>query len=95
MNKIQKHVFLSGRVQGVGFRYFVSRNAERLNINGWVRNLKDGRVEAVIEGDPESVDEMLEHLKSGPRSAKVRDMEVDEPAFDDTNYDSFQVKHTV
>jgi acylphosphatase len=55
MKKVRKHLFISGIVQGVGFRYNARNEARRLGVTGWIRNLWDGRVEAVIEGDKESV----------------------------------------
>jgi len=65
------HAFVSGRVQGVGFRDWTVREASALKLMGWVRNLSDGRVEAVIEGPSDTVAKMLEKLKTGPSSAKV------------------------
>jgi|GEM_PF-5575656 Acylphosphatases len=55
---VRAHVFVSGRVQGVGYRYYTQKQARDLGIQGWVRNLTDGRVEAVFEGNPNTVDEM-------------------------------------
>lgn len=66
-----KKVKIFGRVQGVGFRYFTVQNANRLNLHGWVQNMADGTVEALIAGEPGSVAEMLEKLKTGPVSARV------------------------
>ncbi|HUT35911.1 MAG TPA: acylphosphatase [Planctomycetota bacterium] len=75
------HAFLSGRVQGVGFRAFTEREARMLKLTGWVKNLRDGRVEAVVEGPPDKVAALLEKLKTGPRAAKVEKLDVkDEPA---------------
>ena len=68
------HVFLTGRVQGVGFRNFTQRNARRLGLTGWVQNLRDGRVEAVIEGKTESVAKLLKLIARGPRHARVDDI---------------------
>ena len=65
------HVFLSGRVQGVGFRNFTERQARRLKLTGFVRNLSDGRVEALIEGPSADVDKLLAKIRRGPRSARV------------------------
>jgi acylphosphatase len=65
------HVFLSGTVQGVGFRDWTVGEARRLRLTGWVRNLDDGRVEAFIEGRATAVDEMLEKMKTGPSNARV------------------------
>ncbi|NBB76436.1 MAG: acylphosphatase [Bacteroidetes bacterium] len=67
----RKHLKIFGRVQGVGFRYFTVQRAKELNINGWVKNMSDGTVETVIEGTRKNLDEMIEKLKAGPRSARV------------------------
>jgi len=75
------HVFISGRVQGVGYRAWTEREARLLGLTGWVMNLADGRVEAVIEGPPAKVAALLEKLKAGPRAAKVENVEAkDQPA---------------
>jgi acylphosphatase len=71
------HVFISGRVQGVSFRYFAYHEALRLGLAGWVRNLADGRVEAVFEGEKAAVDAILEWCKRGPASASVDSLDVD------------------
>lgn len=70
------HVFVTGQVQGVGYRISTSRAAETLGIQGWVRNLPDDRVEAVFEGTPDSVAEMIRWCHQGPRSAVVTDVAV-------------------
>jgi len=56
---VAKHLKISGRVQGVGFRYSMSEEAERLGVTGWVRNRRDGTVEAVIDGTPDAVEAVL------------------------------------
>lgn len=65
------HVWITGRVQGVFFRAWVMDNARRLGVNGWVRNLFDGRVEAVFEGPSSSVDHMVVLCHKGPDHARV------------------------
>jgi acylphosphatase len=60
-----------GRVQGVGFRYFVVRHATALELSGWVANEPDGSVRCVAEGDPAALDILLERLRLGPRGAVV------------------------
>ena len=70
------HVFITGRVQGVGFRAFTQSNARGLKLTGWVKNLADGRVEAVIEGPADKVRELLDLVKRGPRWAKVDTLEM-------------------
>ena len=73
-----KHLKISGRVQGVGFRYSMSEEAERLAVTGWVRNRRDGTVEAVIDGAPEAVEAVLAWARRGPRGAQVTEVEVSE-----------------
>jgi acylphosphatase len=65
-------------VQGVGFRWAVEREAGRLGVAGWVRNLSDGRVEARFEGDPDAVDRAVAFCRSGPDTARVESVEVAE-----------------
>lgn len=67
---------IEGRVQGVGYRSWVERTATRLGLAGWVRNRRDGTVEAVISGDAAAVDEMIDRCSYGPRSAQVTGVEV-------------------
>ena len=62
---------VTGRVQGVGFRMWTQRAAEQLGVRGWVRNLADGSVEALVAGSREQVDEMLAALKRGPALSRV------------------------
>lgn len=69
-------VFVSGRVQGVGYRYSTVDEASRLGISGWVRNLPDGRVEAVFEGSEAAVEAMIGWCHKGPPAAVVRDVAV-------------------
>ena len=68
----QVHVFISGIVQGVSFRYFVKTNACLLGLTGWVRNTEDGGVEAVFCGEQKKIEEMIELLKKGPMLAEVK-----------------------
>ena len=72
------HAFISGRVQGVGFRDFTQREAQRRGLTGWVTNLADGRVEAIIEGTTDKVAELLELVKHGPPNARVDKVETDD-----------------
>jgi acylphosphatase len=69
------HVLISGRVQGVGYRAWCTREAARLGLSGWVRNLTDDRVEAVFAGDEERLRLMVESCKTGPLAAKVKNIE--------------------
>ena len=65
------HLVIQGRVQGVGFRYYVMRRAQLLGLHGWVRNLSNGDVEIEAEGDHEALEKLHELVKSGPTSAHV------------------------
>ncbi len=75
MTEIARHVFLSGRVQGVWFRGWTCQEADALGITGWVRNRRDGRVEAMLVGDEAAVHEMLRRLRIGPPLAQVKDVD--------------------
>jgi acylphosphatase len=94
MDQAKKHIRISGRVQGVGFRHFTRTNAQSLGLKGWVKNLSDGDVEAVIAGEKDSVLEMLEKLKQGPRMARVDELSVDESSRKlEESFDGFEVRH--
>ncbi len=73
---VRVHVFVSGKVQGVFFRSGTKNKADELGLTGWVRNLLDGRVEAVFEGEEVEVEKMLEWCRKGPEYARVREVEV-------------------
>jgi acylphosphatase len=68
---VARRFLISGRVQGVGFRWFVHDTATREGVTGWVTNLLDGRVEAFVEGEQDAVRRVEAALRSGPRSAHV------------------------
>ncbi|MFZ0301461.1 MAG: acylphosphatase [Terracidiphilus sp.] len=65
------HFLVQGRVQGVGFRWFVQREASELGLQGWVRNTEDGHVEVLAAGKPADLDELRASLRSGPRGSRV------------------------
>ncbi|MGO9324954.1 MAG: acylphosphatase [Terracidiphilus sp.] len=65
------HFLIQGRVQGVGFRWFVQREASELNLRGWVRNTEEGEVEVLAAGDAGNLDELRSSLRRGPRGARV------------------------
>ena len=75
--RVALKLVISGRVQGVGFRWFTQEAASREGVTGWVRNLPDGRVEAVVEGEAEAVTRVERALRAGPRGARVDDVNVD------------------
>jgi len=74
--KVRAHVWVSGRVQGVFFRSETQEAARRRGVKGWVRNLPDGRVEAVFEGEEKAVNELIEFCKRGPPGAVVTSVKV-------------------
>jgi len=77
--RVARRYFISGRVQGVGFRFFTEASASREGIEGWARNLSDGRVEVAAQGEAESIDRFERALRHGPPGARVDDVET----FDD------------
>jgi len=77
---IARRALVSGRVQGVGFRFFAERAARAAGVLGWVRNLTDGRVETVAEGDEAAVARYLEKIGRGPLGGRVANVEVEERA---------------
>jgi acylphosphatase len=72
------HVFVSGKVQGGGFRNFTKERADELGVRGWVKNLVDGRVESVMQGRGDGVEKLLESVRRGPRGARVDGVEIKE-----------------
>ena len=74
--EVRATVLVSGRVQGVFYRASAMEEAQRLRLTGWVMNLPDGRVEAVVEGPGDAVDEFVAWCRRGPPSARVDDVEV-------------------
>ena len=76
-NKVRAHVIVSGRVQGVCFRMETQRAAKKIGVSGWVRNLIDGTVEAVFEGDKKQVDQAIEWCRKGPSLSVVSNLETD------------------
>ncbi len=80
--RVRRHVIVSGRVQGVFFRDSSQREARRLGVDGWVRNVDDGTVEAVFEGAPSAVEAMLAFCRRGPERARVDRVDVDDQPFE-------------
>ena len=77
MDNIRAHIFISGRVQGIFFRQNTQKKAQKLGVTGWVKNLSDGRVEIVCEGEKEKVEEIVKWAKRGPILAKVNGLDVE------------------
>ena len=90
MIRATRRYVISGRVQGVGFRYFVRSKAKKMNVGGWVRNLPDGSVEAVATGECEVLSLFESALRAGPSLASVEKVEMaEEPAGE---FDAFEVR---
>ncbi|MBI2033302.1 MAG: acylphosphatase [Candidatus Levybacteria bacterium] len=87
---VQVHFFILGFVQGVGFRQFVKTQADRLRLTGWVRNLSDGQVEVVSQGEKTAIESLVALCKKGPILAEVKKIEVlwEEP---NQEYSSFDI----
>ncbi len=84
---------IEGRVQGVGYRAFVERNAGALGLDGWVRNRRDGGVEAVVSGSPAAVDELIARCHAGPPASRVDRIEM--LAEDEAAAPGFVVRPTI
>ena len=89
-DRVQAHVFVSGRVQGVYYRATTREKAGEKGIDGWVRNLDDGRVETVFEGDREAVEAMVEWCHTGSPRAQVEGVEVEYG--DPTGSEGFEIR---
>ena len=79
--KEQRHLRIHGTVQGVGFRFFATRVARRMGLKGWIQNMRDSSVEALVEGEKKSIDEWLEELREGPRYAEVTQIDQESKDF--------------
>lgn len=88
----QAHIFIEGRVQGVGFRDFTKVNAEEIGIYGWIQSLPDGRLEAIFAGPLDHIREMVNRCEEGPGPSVVDDIDitVEEP---DREYNGFEVRY--
>jgi Acylphosphatases len=86
------HVYISGRVQGVFFRAETQRAAKGFNLTGWVRNMADGRVEALLEGKDENVDKMLTWCHIGPPAARVEEVLTEEEPYTG-EFSDFSIKY--
>ncbi|HXR22217.1 MAG TPA: acylphosphatase [Acidimicrobiales bacterium] len=87
---VRRHLWVRGRVQGVWYRGSCAEQARALGISGWARNLPDGRVEIVAEGNPEALDNLVEWCRHGPPAARVTALEV--RAEEPEGLDSFTVR---
>ena len=85
--KITRHLIVHGRVQGVGFRERMRMQAERAGVTGWVRNRRDGTVEAILHGLPEDVAGLVEWARRGPPAAQVTHVDVEEASGEYGSFD--------
>ena len=86
-DRTRVHVFVSGDVQGLGFRQAIADKANEQGVTGWVRNLRDGRVEAVLEGPRDEVYRVVGLCRAGPKGARVAGVQVDrEPPRDEKTF---------
>lgn len=85
-------VIVSGRVQGVGYRWFAHEIARAHGITGWVRNRRDGTVEAELHGDAEAIDDATSALRQGPRSARVDALQIADVGFE--RPEGFEIRPT-
>jgi len=92
---IQKriHIFVTGRVQGVFFRQSTRVMAIKNNVNGWVRNLDDGRVEIVAEGENQDIDNLADWCKTGPANSRVDKFELLDEENSDGEFENFEVRY--
>ena len=88
---ITRRLNIRGRVQGVGFRYEMQREARAHGVAGWVRNRHDGSVEAIVQGEKEAIDAVIAWARQGPRSARVTDVQVSEASGD---FSGFEMRAT-
>lgn len=88
--RTRAHVFVSGRVQGVYYRASTREKAHEMGVGGWVKNLPDGRVEAVFEGERDSVEAMVEWCRTGSPKARVDNVDVEYG--DPTDLESFEIR---
>jgi acylphosphatase len=86
------NLLLSGRVQGVGFRYFAESRAARYNIKGYVRNTYNNKVEIVCQGDPGDLDKFILEVKNGPSFSRIEQVDM-EKIIDAPVYDAFAIKY--
>lgn len=90
MAKQRVRLFVKGKVQGVFFRQALKVKAKQNNVSGWVKNLKDGRVEAVLEGEDVDVSSVVEWCHAGPANARVEDIEIRNEKFKN-EFEKFEV----
>ena len=88
----QIHIFFTGRVQGVFFRQSTKVMAIKNNVKGWVRNLDDGRVEIVAQGETQDIENLTQWFKTGPANSRVDEFELSEENISD-EFETFEVRY--
>ena len=91
MMPVARHVRVTGLVHDVFFRAWARDEAQALGVSGWIRNCSDGSVEALVEGDSEAIEELIDLLREGPPGAQVEDVEIEEA--DREGLSGFEVRH--
>jgi len=90
--KVRTHIFVSGKVQGVFFRDSTRRIAEELGIFGWVKNLNDSRVEAVLEGEKEVIEKLIKWAKKGPTFSRVDEIKIEWEEYKE-EFKNFEIRY--
>lgn len=85
------HLIVSGRVQGVFFRYNVRRKAKELELHGYAKNIEDGNVEVVAQGNEEKINQLIDFIKKGPGIAKITDIRIKHKEIE--NFNDFEIRH--
>jgi len=86
--KVTRHLVIVGRVQGVGYRFYMQRKARDLGVAGWVRNRRDGSVEAMVQGSPDAVEAMIAWARRGPPSAVVAEVKTSDGSGEFTGFET-------
>jgi acylphosphatase len=94
MDTVTRHLVIRGRVQGVGYRWSMVQAAKRLGVRGWVRNRRDGSVEALAAGDADAVEALVRWARQGPAGARVDAVDVADAGADGAP-DGFEQRETV
>ena len=90
--KVRCHIFVSGRVQGVFFRATTKEMAEIIGVTGWVRNTENGKVEVMVEGEKEKVEQLIKWLRKGPPLAKVEKLDIEWQQYKG-EFEDFKIKY--
>ena len=91
-SNVRARLLITGRVQGVAFRWETLRAAQRFEVNGWVRNLRDGRVEALVEGPRQQVNDLIDWCREGPPIARVDSLDIQWEDYSGT-FREFEITH--